>query len=46
MKRLKTHNKKSAWSELLKKMYAEMKAKDPSIRMKDVMKAAKKVYKK
>jgi hypothetical protein len=46
MKHIKKERKPTEWTMLLKKTYAAMKAKDPSIKLKDAMKEAKKVYRK
>jgi len=46
MKHIKKERKPTEWTILLKKTYAEMKAKDPSIKLKDAMKEAKTTYKK
>ena len=46
MKKIKKPKKTTEWQKLLKETYAEMKAKDPSIKLCDAMKAAKKVYRK
>jgi hypothetical protein len=46
MKQIKKYRQPTPWTIHLKKVFAEMKEKDPSIKLKDAMKEAKKTYKK
>jgi len=46
MKPIKKKREPNAWVKHLKKVYAEMKEENPSVKLKEAMKEAKKTYEK
>jgi hypothetical protein len=46
MRDIKKERKPNAWAALVKKVYADMKAKNPNVKLKDAMVEAKKIYRK